>query len=463
VNWEQFGVVYGSNVGDTIAVVHTSASNIVSDGFVTPIVVNPAASTGNTYQVRFDSVEHWYLLNSTTNQIVIANQTNQSGDLDYPIVQGGIFLRVIGPRVPGLKPDTWQWMGSRFLTFAGGADGLGFEEFNGAVGWASPRTVFGDGNHVVQGFELKKIEIRFAPVNTIADTLVGGEFNPNDPNTSYSYRYLHLAGNPPARPSFAPWIVNPIVGGYQYQDYRISAPLAVYDMDTNPPRRLTVGFLENNVLGGSVDGYYWPPFFSNASNTDSTGPQEWLFIFDETYTGATPNPANQKEIINGNHRVMYFATWARRNNNPWPPNNIFILTPNRLNTPNDVFTYTLPAPNRSVALEKASVEKINVFPNPYYAFNPAETNQFVRFVTFNNLPLKVKMRIFNLAGHLVRTLEKDDDSQFLRWDLNNQRNNPVASGIYIAYLELTLSSGEIVTKVLKLAIIQEKQFFDTYR
>jgi hypothetical protein len=464
-----FGTTYGTKAGDIIEVVHTSTSGVLSDGVVTPLVVNPAASTGDTYQVGFDTLGNWFLRNVTKNQIVIADQTNQSGDVNYPIVQGGIFLTVTGPPVPGLKTDAWQWVGSRFLTFAGGANGLEFEEFAGAVGWASPRTVFGDGQYVVQASELRKIEIRFAAVNTTADTLVGGEFDVNDPNASYAYRYLRLAGNPPARPSFAPWIVNPTAGGYRYQDYRISAPLAVYDMDVTPPRRLAVGYLENNVARGAVDGYYWPPFFNgdgsvvNPDNTASTGPREWLFIFDETYSDATPNPTNQAEIIAGiDMRVMYFATWARRNANPWPAGNVFILTPNRLNTAADVFTYALPAPGKSIALEKASVEKINVFPNPYYAFNPAETNRFVRFVTFNNLPRKAKVRIFNLAGQLVRTLDKDDASQFTRWDLNNQSNFPVASGIYIAHLELTLSSGELVTKILKLAIIQEQEVPDTY-
>jgi hypothetical protein len=224
-----------------------------------------------------------------------------------------------------------------------------------------------------------------------------------------------------------------------------------------------VGYLENNVVGGSVDGYYWPPYFSNGDNVAGTGPREWLFIFDETYTGATPNATNQAEIIAGSGmRVMYFATWARRNDNPWPADNSMILTPNRLNTTADIFTYTLPPPNKSVDQEKTSVDKIKVFPNPYYAFNPAESNRFVRFVTFNNMPRQAKIRIFNLAGQLVRTIDKDTPDQFLRWDLNNQDNFPVASGIYIAHLEMTLSSGEVATKVLKIAVIQEQEVPDTY-
>jgi len=73
------------------------------------------------------------------------------------------------------------------------------------------------------------------------------------------------------------------------------------------------------------------------------------------------------------------------------------------------------------------------------------------------------VRIFNLAGQLVRVLDKDDNAQFLRWDLTNADNFPVASGMYIAYLELTMpADGSTMTKVLKLAIIQEQEILDVY-
>ncbi|MEK7671206.1 MAG: hypothetical protein AAB344_03190, partial [Bacteroidota bacterium] len=85
-----------------------------------------------------------------------------------------------------------------------------------------------------------------------------------------------------------------------------------------------------------------------------------------------------------------------------------------------------------------------------------------RFVTFSHLPDQAIIRIFNLAGTLVRTLRKDDPvntNQFLRWNLQNENGLPVASGIYIAYIEM----GNIgTTKTLKIAIIQEQQFLRNY-
>lgn len=96
--------------------------------------------------------------------------------------------------------------------------------------------------------------------------------------------------------------------------------------------------------------------------------------------------------------------------------------------------------------------------DPFYAFNPLEVNKLTRFVTFNNLPDMATIRIFNLAGHLVKVIEKNDETTFARWDLLNQHWFPIASGMYLAYIEIP----DVGTKVLKLAIIQEAEVLDVY-
>jgi hypothetical protein len=141
---------------------------------------------------------------------------------------------------------------------------------------------------------------------------------------------------------------------------------------------------------------------------------------------------------------------------------IFRLVTTKPNTPTDVFSFTSIAPTTGPELEKFSAEIVGVFPNPYYAFNPAELSRLSRFVTFNNLPPKATIRIFNLAGNLVALLEKDDPSQFHRWDLLNHDGLPVASGMYVIYIEMDLPSGGEATKILKLGIIQEKEVLDVY-
>ena len=80
-------------------------------------------------------------------------------------------------------------------------------------------------------------------------------------------------------------------------------------------------------------------------------------------------------------------------------------------------------------------------------------------MTFSHLPDRATIRIFNLAGVHVKTIEKNTNTQFERWDLANESGLPVASGLYIAYIDMP-DIGE--TKVLKMAIIQEQQILDRF-
>ena len=149
---------------------------------------------------------------------------------------------------------------------------------------------------------------------------------------------------------------------------------------------------------------------------------------------------------------------------------IFRFTTNKPNALTDVFTFSTGqiASSRDVAI--ADVDKITVYPNPYYAFNPQEPDRFTRFVTFYHLPprtptpgnphaTQTTIRIFDLSGALVRTLEKEDNSQFLRWDLRNDSDIQVASGAYIAHIDMPDLGAE---KVLKLFIIQSAQIIKYY-
>jgi hypothetical protein len=125
----------------------------------------------------------------------------------------------------------------------------------------------------------------------------------------------------------------------------------------------------------------------------------------------------------------------------------------------DTYSFTTTPSAYSNTLAKSQVNEINVFPNPYYGVNSEEVNKYNRFVTFTHLPEKANIKIFNLAGVLVRSIEKDDADQYQRWDLANNSGLPVASGLYIAYIELP-DLGE--TKILKVAVIQEQQILDRF-
>ncbi len=98
---------------------------------------------------------------------------------------------------------------------------------------------------------------------------------------------------------------------------------------------------------------------------------------------------------------------------------------------------------------------IHVVPNPYLNQSAYELNQFNRVIKFINLPAKpATIRIFNLGGELVRTIEKTDvvNSEAI-WDLQNSRAIPVASGIYI----YTVDVKGLGRKTGKMAVFVEKE------
>jgi len=108
---------------------------------------------------------------------------------------------------------------------------------------------------------------------------------------------------------------------------------------------------------------------------------------------------------------------------------------------------------------KTDLDKINVVPNPYYGYHSGEMDAFDRWVQFTFLPAKCTIRIFDLAGNMIRKLEKNDPTTpFLRWDLKNEYELPVASGIYIYHVDVP----DIGTKVGKMAIFTPNERLDTY-
>jgi hypothetical protein len=191
----------------------------------------------------------------------------------------------------------------------------------------------------------------------MADTDLQGAFNPDDPNVSDAYRYLRRAQDPPAKPEFAPFITNPT--NYGYQAFGKSVPLSAWDIYANPPRRLALGFLENNVAGGTVDGKYWPPASDAASNFASDGPREWLWIFDTDYS-ENPDPGLQGNILNDPLPVMYFLTVARDGAVPFATGDEFLIVPaSGPLTDADVFEFTVPGPAMAMSQSMMPLDRLS--------------------------------------------------------------------------------------------------------
>ncbi len=457
------GVVYTQKYGDTLVVAHGSG---VSDGTVLVTVIDPSALTGDNYKVTFDASGLWSLIDVTKGTTLLTKQAQSAtGSVPGGFVVDGMQVTAFGPP-PGMKEFLIP-SGTRRFSPVGGYTGLGLEGFSsagdptaydptaGTIGMAGS-FLFGGIGTTLTTSQYHTVLLKMAPVPDPV-TLWDPKATPTDANYSKAYRYLRHAATSygVADPSFAPWIIN-TVGTYPYQDFNYAVPFSAWDMDVTPPMRLAVGCFENNATGASVDGRYWPPLTTG----DNTVNREFCFIWSKPYS-TTPDPTLQIDIYaNTSTPMMWIMTCNRRNDPPYLSGDAangdqFEIVANHPNVAADVFTFTSVAGAVSSSQALSDVAKINVFPNPYLGFNKLEPSNYVRFVTFTHLPQKATIRIYNLAGILVRTIVKNDKGQLTTWDLQNESGFPVASGMYVAYIDLP-DIG--TTKTLKLGIIQEQEF-----
>jgi hypothetical protein len=139
------------------------------------------------------------------------------------------------------------------------------------------------------------------------------------------------------------------------------------------------------------------------------------------------------------------------------PTGTFILNPGVFLTDKDKYQYVIQT-DMTEEDGQAQWNKVNVFPNPLFGLNDGvayipDGRYDEPFVTFNNLPNDVTIKLFTLSGVLVRTLNKSDATSILRWDLQNESGLRVASGMYLALI----SNPKYGDKVLKLAIIMPQK------
>ena len=177
-----------------------------------------------------------------------------------------------------------------------------------------------------------------------------------------------------------------------------------------------------------------------------------------------PNNSNvvKGRLINGANWLLKDIAFVNEKADGVPPATGTVVSISMFKSikPGDIRTFTVRSiDTTNTVAAKAEVSKVNVFPNPYYGVNTAELRKEARFVTINHLPQQATIKVFNLAGMLVKTIIKDSKSQFINWDLTNYKGLPVASGIYLLHIDMGPGLG---VKILKSAIIMEQQYLDNY-
>ena len=416
---------------------------------------------------KFVTQNTWNIMDVTTGQLVVQNQTVYGGVDIYAGVEGpggstGILQNTnptditANPIFGGMQfaldgsyqaPTDWfsakitKPEGSK-TTFsststAGLADGIditGYTVFGGTITSKAYDNFSGIGTQEIEQLQ-QDYELRFTGVEdttvTNGDTLItvisGGSmatvFRSNLPFED--------------RPDNTTGATGP---------YLTRIPFEVWNVDDPAnPYQVNLTFRDRIQTATSNPFYSW-------NDID----REYAIIVNSAY-----DPNKVIQVDDGPDADNAAATWVVVFwSTHWNVGDAVKITyANPLQPGKDNWTFTAPgAPTESAADAVADVQHINVFPNPYYGVNTQEINKYARFVTFNHLPEAAKIRIFNLAGVLVRTIDHNG-TQFERWDLNNQDGYPVGSGLYIAYIDMP-NLG--TTKILKLAVIQEQQVLDRF-
>ncbi|TFB09782.1 T9SS type A sorting domain-containing protein [Candidatus Marinimicrobia bacterium MT.SAG.2] len=438
------GLRFAGAVGDTITVDHSG----VSDGTTFPIILDPAALTGDTYTISFNDDFSWNMMKGTT--VMVDSNSNQSGDGEYPILDG-FQIKVAGPALEAKSfgYTAGSGIGERWHSGASGSDG---EQFFGGL-YLGPNFI----GSSVSPADFHSVELRWGGINEDPYTL-GDPYtvDTSKPNQKGFFYYTFAAG--------------------QYEGF-FDLPFEVWDVTDDPPRQINVMIRDYSAR----DDIGIPPFgvgqWDYSFNHDDLGPGapfEYMFILATDYdAGGTlydPSQGGTDLMADASATApTYFVLWTgpRGSRAFLADDGVFTMEPNRVNSTSDVFTFTSPAPTATKEQATDDISLINVFPNPYIGINSLETNTFDRFVRFTHMPEKATIRIFNVAGVHVRTLVKDDptiDSPFLDWDLLNKNRLPVASGIYIAYLDglIAADGTDMGTKVIKIAIVQERQFLTNF-
>ena len=209
-----------------------------SEGSVTPVVFDQSAMTGSDYQVVFEDTPektYWHLINVTSGDTVLANQTKSGGDPDFFEVAEGLRVVVTNAdHVPGSMGQT---------AFAGTDTTLAVADFYGAA----------------------------VPAFTGSDDDIFGDAHFR---STYEFRYTGDSTR-------ATWVLD----GFYGTDYIYWVPFELWNTTSNQRVSLAVYDFDNNDVWDDYDllAVVNYPYDSQASVTEFAFPTyySWMFGFDE--------------------------------------------------------------------------------------------------------------------------------------------------------------------------------------
>jgi len=387
-------------------------------------IVDPSQVKNHLYVISgIDSISPtgetgFTLTDSTDGRVLIENHAvPDSLGHSIPVTDG---FKIIRGSIDTVQASAgWSVPhGAQAWSSTNGVSFLPFDCFDGAIGSGTTYP----GGSSVRNSQFHSVLIKFAACNGTWDP----QSLPSDPDYSRGYRYVRSATSAPAKPEFAPWILNK-TEGYAYQDYNYSVPFSAWDVDMSPPMRLSVGHLENNVTAGRVDGRYWPPSVSENLNNGSSV-REWFFVFSVPYSESAVPELQRNAAYTSDSRLpmMWIGSPTRMNTLGFTGDEEFLILAHHPLATGDQWAFN---PTSIVAVEQES--KLTSFlleqnyPNP---FNPSTVVRYRLPVASN-----VRLVIYDLLGREVAVLvdgKKEAGTYEVKFD-----GTRLSSGVYFFRLQ----------------------------
>lgn len=400
-----------SHVGEfSVAADHTSGG---SDGDVFFEVIYPDEVTGHQYEVTFNEDDTWNVKDLNTNQFVVQDQEGQTPGYDFPVVDG-IMIRAQGPSL-GVKSV------AEVATADGPVDPPDNVNYslNSTGDWyMDPGGDRSFSRYTWAGANTRDYEIRFT-----------------EAATEYCFDWFG-AGDYANINSFQVPI--------EFWDIGVGTP-----DDDSDDRRICFMIIDDDESGS----FSWG---------------DGLYVWDLDYDDIPwDDPNYNTGVDDPDDELLHYGRWWFYDNSgalsrPAAGSVIRTVT-NKVNTMADVFRFTTTkVTDAGGEFIELSLDNIKTVPNPYYAYYEEEVDQFDRRMKFINLPpAEMKIRIFNLAGDLIRTMERNGQDVYnpeFIWDLKTDEGIWVASGIYVWLIE----AEGLGSTYGKMAIFTEVEQLDNF-
>ncbi len=152
---------------------------------------------------------------------------------------------------------------------------------------------------------------------------------------------------------------------------------------------------------------------------------DYISLVDTPYDG-DPHP----EAFPYNH-VWFFAVDPY--NTDYNNGDVYTIEGAPLNGADDEFVFSVDGVDPATAGN--NLDKIRVYPDPYLAHHSQEYGEYERELNFINLPDECTVRIYTLAGDLVKTANHFGNGGTYTWNMLSDAGLSIASGIYLYHIE----------------------------